>query len=114
MNAHCLSLPVFAAAADHWLPVVKMLLFEERYQQQHPKNWNKTNLFQCIHSKSNLLNLVQNLFVLGFECYTYETYFNLNSCWRHRSILGNVGPLHRCSSSHVLENKLLLLLLLVG
>lgn len=31
------------------------------------------------------------------------TYFKRDSCWRHRSVLGNVGPLHRCSSRHILE-----------
>lgn len=32
-----------------------------------------------------------------------QTYFNRNSCRRHRRVLGNVGPLHRSSSSHILE-----------
>lgn len=32
-----------------------------------------------------------------------QTYFNRNSCRRHRRVLGHVGPLHRSSSSHILE-----------
>lgn len=36
------------------------------------------------------------------------SYFDRDGCWRHRSVLGNVGPLHRrrgSCSSHVLKHK---------
>lgn len=36
------------------------------------------------------------------------SYFDGDGCWRHRSVLGNVGPLHRrrgSCSSHVLKQK---------
>ena len=35
------------------------------------------------------------------------THFDRDGSWRHRSVLGNVGPLHRCGSScgsHILQN----------
>lgn len=33
--------PLSFVAVDHWLPVMKMLLSVERYQQQHPKEANR-------------------------------------------------------------------------
>lgn len=38
--------PLSSVAVDHWLPVMKMLLSVEKYQQQHPgeSNENRKNL----------------------------------------------------------------------
>ena len=39
--------------------------------------------------------------------YARGSYFDRDGCWRHRSVLGNVGPLHRrrgSCSSHVLKH----------
>lgn len=32
--------PLSSVAVDHWLPVMKMLLSVEKYQQQHPRESN--------------------------------------------------------------------------
>lgn len=33
--------PLSSVAVDHWLPVMKMLLSVEKYQQQHPRESNE-------------------------------------------------------------------------
>lgn len=66
---------------------------------------------------SRLLALMMSSFCVNVDRFlildkcrvrAWGSYFDRDSGWRHRSVLGNVGPLHRrrsgCSS-HVLKQK---------
>lgn len=60
-------------------------------------------------SRTVVLLWVNRVLVIGkYRVHACGSYFDRDGCWRHRSVLGNVGPLHRCCggcSSHVLEHK---------
>ena len=46
--------------------------------------------------------------LVKYRVHACGSYFDRDGCWRHRSVLGNVGPLHRCRSCcsrHVLKHK---------
>lgn len=54
------------------------------------------------------VNINRFLMIGKYFVHACGSYFDRDGCWRHRSVLGNVGPLHRCCSgcsSHVLEHK---------
>lgn len=64
----------------------------------------------AVRSNDVLLWVNTSRFVLLVRnvCMFWGSYFDRDGCWRHRSVLGNVGPLHRRSgscSSHVLKHK---------